>query len=127
MIRLLLFTLVALSACTDTAPAAPPSYQDIDRERFSQLMEGDGIGLIDVRTPPEIAEGKIADALEMDFKDSTFASRLEDLDPEKDYLVYCRSGRRSAGACELMREKGFTGKLYNLDGGYLDWTAKQRE
>ena len=43
-----------------------------------------------------------------------------ELDKKKSYFVYCRSGKRSYSACEIMKELGFT-NLYNLESGYLDW------
>ena len=127
MRRLLMIAgLALLQACQGTAPAPPPPYTDVDSPAFQQLMHEAGTVLLDVRTPPEIAAGKIEGALEIDYKAADFADRIATLDTTKTYLVYCRSGRRSAAACELMKQRGFD-VLYNLEGGYLDWPPKQME
>jgi len=72
--------------------------------------------LIDVRTPEEIAEGHLAGALFLDATDPTFVSLAQELDRDSIYVVYCRSGNRSAAAIEVMRELGFT-RLYDA-GAY---------
>jgi len=41
------------------------------------------------------------------------------LDPNRPYIVYCRSGRRSVAGAFLLRERGF--KAYSLIGGIRDW------
>ena len=79
-----------------------------------------GIVIVDVRTPEEIAQGKIPEALEIDYQGKDFEKKIDALDREKAYVVYCASGNRSSKACNVMRQKGFK-NVYNLDGGYKDW------
>jgi len=64
--------------------------------------------IIDVRTPEEFADGHIPGALNLSLEDGSLESELGSLDPAASYLVYCRSGRRSAIAVELMASEGFT-------------------
>ena len=73
--------------------------------------------IIDVRTPQEIAGGKMKGAHEINFMSSDFQKRISKLPKDRPYLVYCRSGRRSAGACSVMLKQGFE-QVYNLSGGY---------
>ncbi|MFQ9922947.1 MAG: rhodanese-like domain-containing protein [Beduini sp.] len=47
----------------------------------------------------------------------TAAESLKDLDEK--ILVYCRSGKRSAAACEQLEKMGYQ-NVYNF-GGILDW------
>ena len=96
-------------------------YENIGVEKFEELKRGKNSILIDVRTPFEIKAGKIDNALELDFMDRNFESQLSVLDKDATYLVYCRSGRRSARTCSVMNEMGFT-SLYNLSGGYIAWS-----
>ncbi|MEX0847319.1 MAG: rhodanese-like domain-containing protein [Ilumatobacteraceae bacterium] len=63
--------------------------------------------IIDVRTPDEFAEGHLEGALNHNVEDGTLEAALVGLDADDEYIVYCRSGRRSAIAVELMRSKGF--------------------
>ena len=79
--------------------------------------------LIDVRTPAEYAEGHIEGSLMIDYKDDTFKSEIEKLDKDATYLIYCRSGGRSAKASDYMISQGFK-DVTNMKGGYLDWSEK---
>jgi rhodanese-related sulfurtransferase len=73
---------------------------------------------IDVRRPDEWAEGFIPGVKKIMLAD--LEAQLPDLDPEKTYVLVCRSGNRSNQAAELMATKGFE-KLVNFSGGMLSW------
>ncbi len=64
--------------------------------------------LIDVRTSEEFAEGHLVGALNLNVEDGTLEAALAGLDPSDTYQVYCRTGRRSAIAYDLMAANGFT-------------------
>ena len=53
-------------------------------------------------------------------KNPGFSDEIQKLDKTKPYLVYCRSGRRSAAAMQQMKDAGFT-NVTNLDGGIMGW------
>ena len=96
-------------------------FENLSAEKFRQKMELDPKAVIlDVRTPAEVSEGHIPDALHIDINQADFDDRIAVLDRKKAYYIYCRSGKRSSFACLKMADAGF-GKLYNLDGGILDW------
>jgi rhodanese-related sulfurtransferase len=104
-----------------TASAAPSiPFENVDAPDFKKLMANPNTIVIDVRTPGEIAEGKIEGALEMDFYQPDFKNRIQALDKDKTYLIYCRSGGRSQSACQMMNQMGFK-SLYNLRAGFTDW------
>lgn len=63
--------------------------------------------IIDVRTPEEFAAGHLDGAVLIDIKDASFDSKISELDTEVEYVIYCRSGNRSAQAVERMRALGF--------------------
>ena len=93
-------------------------HQDLSLETFLSKLEGDDNAvLIDVRTPQETAEGIIPGASEIDFRASNFSQKISELDKDKAYYLYCRSGARSANAMNMMKEMGFP-EVYNLVGGY---------
>ena len=79
-----------------------------------------GLTILDIRTPDEFASGHIAGATNLDFYEPQFAGWLDDLDKDTPYLVYCRSGNRSASAIETMKSLGFA-EVYELDGGIVSW------
>lgn len=79
---------------------------------------------LDVRTPAEIAKGKIAGALEIDYRADGFEEKVKDLDKDIDYVVYCKSGGRSAKAQAIMKNNGFI-NTYNMTGGYTAWNSSK--
>lgn len=64
--------------------------------------------LIDVRTPAEFAEGHLDGAVNIPVELPTFTAQVDLLDPDMDYLVYCRTGRRADVAIKYMAPLGFT-------------------
>ena len=97
------------------------SYQNLGPAEFKAAFEKDEAAVVlDVRTPAEIATGKIENAIEMDFFDQNFSEKVMALDKNKNYYVYCRSGNRSGQACALMSANGFQ-NLVNLAGGMMAW------
>jgi rhodanese-related sulfurtransferase len=79
-----------------------------------------GLVTLDVRTPEEFDEVRIAGSSNLDFYAPDFDDRLDALDKTLPYFVYCRSGNRSGQALDTMRELGFE-EVYNLDGGIVAW------
>ena len=106
------------SGSSEGAPAAdasgaadlPAAGQDA-----AEAAKADGRTVIDVRTPEEFAEGHVDGATLVNFQDPGFADAIADLDPDGSYVVYCRSGNRSAQAATKMRAIG----LDVTDGGGL--------
>jgi rhodanese-related sulfurtransferase len=91
---------------------------------IAQLDADENAVILDVRTEDECDEGIIANAINIDIhKGQEFISEIEKLDKSKNYYVYCRSGARSAKACQIMNELGFD-SAYNLLGGMLDWDGE---
>ena len=82
----------------------------------SAAPAAEDVVIIDVRTPEEFAAGHVGDAVNLDAQSPDFAARIADLDPGAEYLVYCRTGNRSAAATTEMRATG----LVVEDGGGLE-------
>lgn len=106
-------------------PACPiPRWQllkqvlrNVSPEEFDRLRASASQGtLIDVRSPEEYATFHFEGAVNYSYLGPDFLEQIEQLDPNAEYLVYCRSGRRSVRACTLMRNSGIT-NLIHLDGG----------
>lgn len=64
--------------------------------------------VIDVRTAEEFATGAISGAKNIVLENGDLEKALPSMDKDAAYSVYCRSGRRSAIAVELMKQAGFT-------------------
>jgi rhodanese-related sulfurtransferase len=71
--------------------------------------------VIDVRTPAEFAEGHLDGALNIDVQGADFDALVSELPTDGDYVVYCRSGNRSAAAIARMEGLGFE-SLTNAGG-----------
>ena len=97
---------------------------DINPRSAKRKLKNDVI-VLDVRTADEFKSGHIEGAVNIDVLDSTtFLNRIAKLEKDKTYLVYCRSGKRSANASTIMLNNGFS-SLYNMKGGILAWEKKK--
>ncbi len=93
-------------------------------EWVSQLDADDKAVILDVRTEDECDQGIIEGSINIDIhKGQEFVEAISALDKNKNYYVYCRSGARSAKACEIMNEVGIE-NAYNLLGGILEWNGE---
>jgi rhodanese-related sulfurtransferase len=95
-----------------------------DVETLKKRMDaGEKINLIDVREPEEYAEKNIGALLIPLGK--IMGMQLEELEDLKneEVIIHCRSGKRSAQACLMLEQMGFTNTV-NVEGGILAWTEK---
>ncbi|MBL8917978.1 MAG: rhodanese-like domain-containing protein [Myxococcaceae bacterium] len=76
-----------------------------------------GAVLVDVRTPEEFAASHLAGALNIPVQE--LDARKGELPKDKDIVVYCRSGARSARSRDLLQAAGFA-KVYDL-GAMSNW------
>lgn len=81
-----------------------------------------GLVVLDVRTPEEFASGHLEGAVNLDFRAATFAEDLAVLDRDVPYLLYCRSGNRSASARDMMASLEFS-EIHEIAGGIDAWLA----
>ena len=79
--------------------------------------------IIDVRTPEEFVAEHIENATNIDFYSEAFQDMLNNLDKNKTYLIYCRSGARSGSALDIVAELNFR-EVYNILGGINQWKAE---
>ncbi|MBI2860027.1 MAG: rhodanese-like domain-containing protein [Chloroflexi bacterium] len=132
MMLFLLVLLASLAAgCAgkveSTGGVTGQQIQNIGTEETLALIQqnrnNNDFVVLDVRTPEEFNSGRLSGAVNIDFYSSTFADELDRLDKDKVYLVYCRTGQRSAKAVNLMKELGFT-RVYNMLGGIVQWQSQ---
>ena len=79
------------------------------------------VSLLDVREPWEWETGHLNASL---IPLGQLESRLAELDPGADWVVYCQSGGRSSKACQILRQHGFS-QVRNLRGGMRAWQDSQ--
>lgn len=77
--------------------------------------------LIDVREPHEYQICNIPAARLIPL--GTLPKHVGDLDAGAEYVIHCKSGMRSAKACDLLRQSGFQ-RVRNMKGGILAWADK---
>lgn len=95
------------------------SYANVTLDEFSQLMNDKNVILVDVRTQNEMNQGVIGKPLHLELGPA-IQNKMMKLDKNKKYLLYCRSGRRSGLASDMMMKLGFD-DVNNLVGGYNAW------
>ncbi len=101
--------------------AQAPVGETADPQQFSALLaKGDAL-LLDVRTPGEVARGRIAGATNIDINDAAFESRIRKMQKNKPILVYCAVGSRSSAAVPLLLAAGFR-HVVHLEGGIVGWS-----
>lgn len=100
------------SAATNPEPPRDPAPETVPVDASTTV--------IDVRTPEEFASGHLDGAVNIDLSATDFDDRIAALDPTAAYVVYCRSGNRSAQAAARMAGLGFDDVV---DAGGLEQAA----
>lgn len=104
------------------------SQHKVPQVDASSVMEAinkkENFVLLDVRTPEEVSNGKIAGSINIPV-DKVF-QEIETQLPDKDetIYVYCRAGVRSAKAVEKMIKLGYK-NAFSMTGGISSWQEKQ--
>jgi len=88
------------------------------REFDQRRAEIDGLQVIDIRNPGEIALGSVSGATAIPV--GQLPDRIGELDPDLPTVVYCAGGYRSSVAASLLRTNGF-GDVSDLLGGFGAW------
>jgi sulfur-carrier protein adenylyltransferase/sulfurtransferase len=104
------------------APAAAGADGETTVEELKKRLDGlEKVFILDVRNPEEYQICRIPGSTLIPLPE--LANRLRELDPDREMVVHCKSGMRSAKAVALLKEQGFR-KLKNLKGGILAWAEK---
>ena len=92
---------------------------EIDSAGLQEKLEaGEEIHLVDIRTPAEVAQAAIPNAIHLPMH--LLPLRMHELPRDKDIVLYCRSGARSYHACSYLAQQGFS-NVSNLRGGIIAW------
>lgn len=113
-----IFILILLSFCLPCVRGSN-SYTDVNVSEAKNMTECDPLLVIlDVRIQSEYNSGHIRNAKLIPYTE--LENRMNELDKNRDTLVYCRSGYRSGIASEILTNHSFQ-KVYNMRGGILAW------
>lgn len=118
---LILLAVMLLTACgQDKENGQGAVYVNITAEEAKEIMDSEeGYIILDVRTQEEYDQGHIPGAVLLPLDDVEDKAHVVLPDKDQLILVYCRSGRRSKQAAEILVELGYT----NIKefGGIIDW------
>lgn len=87
------------------------------QELSNKMKSNEDFILLDVRTPQENTAEAIEGSRLIPLQELVF--RMEELPKDKEIVVYCRIGNRSAFACASLARMGY--KVKNLEGGIVQW------
>jgi adenylyltransferase/sulfurtransferase len=95
--------------------------QEITATELKQRLDnGEDIQIIDVREQNEYDFARIPNSKLIPL--AQVINRMNEIDPDRETVVHCKGGGRSARAIEALRRAGFEGRLLNLKGGILGWS-----
>jgi len=120
--------LIALPACSEASPPQTETAQSqqttvthIDAKQADAMVSTrPDITILDVRTPKEYTAGHISGAININYRAADFATQLQSLDPDKEYLIHCASGGRSTASLKTFKKLGFS-HIVHMDGGIKAW------
>ena len=94
----------------------------ISPKQAKELMDkAKDVFVLDVRTEEEYKEVHIKDAHLIPIKE--LEQNIDKIPKDKKVVVHCAAGKRSARACETLKDKGLK-ELYNVEGGINKWQAE---
>lgn len=93
------------------------AYKDLDPFAAKAAIEA-GALLLDVRGDAEIMQGVIEGAAHLPMH--LIPLKAASLPRDRDVVVYCRTGARSAQVCGFLAQHGYD-NLHNLAGGIVGW------
>lgn len=87
--------------------------KEITFNDFYQLYQKDSLSVLDVREVEEFEALHLEGARNLPL--SQLADTYDQLDKSQSYYVICKSGKRSARACQFLAERGY--EVINVQGG----------
>lgn len=116
----LLLMLVSCNLSVEKKVYGKGTVRSVTVEEFAAAIGREGVQLVDVRTAGEYAAGSIDGSINIDVNSGHFGADADSLlDKKRTVAVYCRSGRRSKKAAEILSMMGFD--VVELDKGYNGW------
>ena len=97
------------------------NFETVSVDEFAEVISDPTVQRLDVRTVAEYSEGHIPGSLNVNVLDDEHFAQVSDsaLDKSRPVALYCRSGKRSKKAAQILSGKGF--KVYELGTGFNGW------
>ena len=114
LIALLIAFVGALIGCS-----AGGHFSSLEVDAFGAEIQKPNVQLVDVRTPAEYNSAHIPGAINIDVTADDFEQNIQQLNKKHTVAVYCRSGRRSKTAAEILAKAGY--RVVELNGGIISW------
>ena len=92
------------------------------QELRARLEAGEGLVVLDVREPHEVAEAAIEGSVNIPL--GQVVERVGEIDSSRPVAVICALGGRSARAIEALEAAGYPGELLNVSGGMEAWLGQ---
>ena len=106
-----------------SATATQETTMTMEVKQLKQRLDsGEHVQLLDVREPHEVAVSRIPSSVHIPL--AAVVARMAELDPERELIVHCKLGGRSARAIEALRAAGYRGRMTNLEGGIKAWADR---
>lgn len=118
--------LIACLLCLTIATAAHAKSLkviDVEGKLAQEILKEKSVVFLDVRTPQEVALGRIPGSININIHEEDFEEKIAELDPSKTYLVHCAAGAstgRSRRTIPVLEKLGVE-KVYHLNGGFSGW------
>lgn len=108
---------------TEDARAGEDTVEEISPQELKNFLDhGSDMQVIDVRLPAELSISRLSFAMPITLHE--LYTRMDELDPQRDVVVVCKKGEKSALAIQGLREAGYPGRLLSLKGGVNAWAAE---
>ncbi|KQC14300.1 MAG: hypothetical protein APR63_14640 [Desulfuromonas sp. SDB] len=102
-------------------------YRDVDPQQAEKLIRENAVNpqwmIIDLRSSREYNQGHLENAININYASDDFEQRIDSLDRDNTYLIYCSHGARSYSALSVFKRLEFT-KVYSISGGMGRWMGQ---
>jgi phage shock protein E len=99
--------------------------KEVNSKVVSVMLQKDAkLVVLDVRTADEFKEGHIKGAINIDIRREDAFARIDKLNRNVPYVVYCRTNHRSGMAVDHMMKSRFK-KVYQMMDGFPGWAENK--
>ncbi|MBI2469978.1 MAG: rhodanese-like domain-containing protein [Planctomycetes bacterium] len=106
----------------ETPPKTQTEVKNISPKQAKELIDKEkDVFVLDVRTKEEYDKMHIKGANLIPIQE--MEQNISKIPKDRKVIVHCAAGKRSAKACEMLKDKGLK-ELYNVDGGINKWQAE---